>query len=304
MGEPYLQLWFSYGSEKGLVARYKPINTHGLPEDEWGGGWVLLPDTPDPNQKELLARVDRLFRLVPPFVPAPLIPAPGGDLRPQAEVVRIRYFEEKPDLLGGQRVYGHVSVSDTGAVVEDYRLVDFEIPRTTLPMDGQRLLDDILASVESRSWSDLRKRTAGTSSPDTRIRALISYSHRDDRAAEALARRLGVEGLVPWFDKWEIRAGDSLPGKIEEGFNTTDACLVLWSAAYPKGKWCTEEMETAINKRVETGYRIIPVKLDQTPLPGLLAKLRYVDLSDWNRFEEGIREIVQSIFGLELNPYR
>lgn len=304
MGGPRLQLWFNYGSEMGLIARYKPVDAQGLRVDEWGGGWVLPPGTGDPSGQGLLSRAGKLFRLILPLIPVQVIPAPGGDIRPQVKVVRMKYSDDEPDKLSGQRTYGHVEVSETGSVISEHQIVGFEIPRSALPIDGQRLLDDILASIESRSWSDLRQRTTGPGIPDRRIGVLISYSHHSSEAAEALARRLGVEGLVPWFDKWDIRAGDSLPGKIEEGFSTTDACLILWNSAYPEGKWCTEEMETAIHKRVETGYKIIPVKLDRTTLPDLLAKLCHVDLSDWDRFEEGIREIVQSIFGLELNPYR
>jgi len=60
-----------------------------------------------------------------------------------------------------------------------------------------------------------------------------------------------------------------------------------------------------VNRRVATtGYKIIPVRLDATPLPPSLDKLCYVDLSDWNKFEECVREIIQSILGLELNPFR
>ena len=45
----------------------------------------------------------------------------------------------------------------------------------------------------------------------------LSHSAKDKPVARDLAERLREAGLTVWFDEWEIRPGDSIPSKIEEG---------------------------------------------------------------------------------------
>ncbi len=44
----------------------------------------------------------------------------------------------------------------------------------------------------------------------------LSHSSKDKKVVRAMAKRLRGDGLRVWFDDWEIKAGDSIPGKIEE----------------------------------------------------------------------------------------
>src|SRR5205809_6981694 len=46
---------------------------------------------------------------------------------------------------------------------------------------------------------------------------LLSHSAKDRTVARAVAERLRADGLRVWFDEWEIKPGDSIPAKIEEG---------------------------------------------------------------------------------------
>src|SRR5262245_27117889 len=45
----------------------------------------------------------------------------------------------------------------------------------------------------------------------------LSHSSKDKAVVRPLAERLRKDGLKVWFDEWEIKAGDSIPAKIEEG---------------------------------------------------------------------------------------
>jgi hypothetical protein len=170
----------------------------------------------------------------------------------------------------------------------------------------ERLLDSVNASIDRMAWEDLRARLR-VGKPDTRQpQVFISYRAGHDNFAEALAKRLGQEGIVPWFDKWEILAGDSIPGKIEEGLRDSIAFIPVITADYQEGKWATDELQSAITKRIEEGYRIVPVLLDSCERPELIRHLRYVDLSaqDPETFEARFAELIDGIYGLELNPFR
>jgi len=45
----------------------------------------------------------------------------------------------------------------------------------------------------------------------------LSYASEDLKFAEKLATRLNDEGLKIWFDQWNLKAGDHLSHKINNG---------------------------------------------------------------------------------------
>ena len=54
----------------------------------------------------------------------------------------------------------------------------------------------------------------------------LSHSSKDKAVVRAVADRLRADGLRVWLDDWEIRPGDSIPAKIEEGLeHVTSASL-------------------------------------------------------------------------------
>jgi len=52
---------------------------------------------------------------------------------------------------------------------------------------------------------------------DFQYDVFLSYSAKDKAVARDVAERLRKDGVKVWFDEWEIRPGDSIPSKIEEG---------------------------------------------------------------------------------------
>jgi hypothetical protein len=171
----------------------------------------------------------------------------------------------------------------------------------------RRLISSIVSSLTAICWRDIHRRV-GTDANAKRSapRVFISYRHGHEKFAEALASRLGEEGLIPWFDKWDVVAGDSLPGKIEEAFKESIAFVPIITDDYQTGAWATEELRTAIVKRVESEYRIVPILLDQCKRPELIGQLVYVDMTDRDpqTFEAKIAELLDGIFALAGNPFR
>jgi hypothetical protein len=135
----------------------------------------------------------------------------------------------------------------------------------------------------------------------------VSYRRSHEDFAKPLAERLGREGFLPWFDEWEILAGDSVPGKIEQGLAESMAFVPILTADYQEGKWATEELESAIHRRIEDGdFPIVPVLLEECVKPQLIRQLRHVDFSDRDpeKFESRIAELIDGINRLSRNPFR
>jgi len=179
------------------------------------------------------------------------------------------------------------------------------VSESDLTVSQARLARDILGSLRALAWQHLRS-ALNPGSVSKKNYVFISYRTGRETFAEAVAQRLSQEGLEPWFDKWEVVAGDSLPKKIEEAFEKSQAFVPVITADYRDGKWASEELENALAKRVNEGYRIVPLLYDKAPLPQLLRSTVYVDCTDHSQdaFEMQLSNLIDGIFGIPRNPYR
>lgn len=109
----------------------------------------------------------------------------------------------------------------------------------------------------------------------------LSYNSADKDYVRKLAAALAVAGAQVWFDEWKIRPGDSVPGAIDNGLSKFEIFALVWSEAASKSRWVKTEMEAAIARWTrDLSVRLVPVRLDGTPLPALLQPLSYVDGTD------------------------
>lgn len=174
----------------------------------------------------------------------------------------------------------------------------------------ERLIDNIWPTFEQMAWNHLRNKL-GAAMIHTAEKLKVFLSYRKGPAdrvdfVTAIAHRLGREGFLPWFDAWEILAGDSLPREIGDGLDGMYAIVVVLTTDYPSGKWAREELEAAITQRVERSIKIIPVLYEPCERPTLLQSLRYVDCTthDPSLFEGQFLEIIDALNEIDLNPYR
>jgi TIR domain-containing protein len=67
-----------------------------------------------------------------------------------------------------------------------------------------------------------------------RIR-FLSHNRADREVARSIGAHRVLTGIDVWFDEWEIQAGDSIPGKLNEGLAAFDAFVPVLSAK-PTGR--------------------------------------------------------------------
>lgn len=127
------------------------------------------------------------------------------------------------------------------------------------------------------------------------MRSFFSHNKRDIGLARPLGAQLFLAGIDVRFDEWEIQAGESIPGKLDEGLAGFDAFVLLWSTNASKSKWVRKELQSAIMRYVEDpAVKIVPCLLDDTPLPALIADIKAVDFSDPGR---GTDELLDALTG-------
>ena len=106
----------------------------------------------------------------------------------------------------------------------------------------------------------------------------LSHSAKDKEVVRDIAERLRGDGLKVWLDDWEIRPGDNIPSKIEEGLEKSRVLVLCMSAHAFGSDWAQLEsgmfrFRDPLNKE----RRFIPLKLDDALVKGSLAQFLHVD---------------------------
>ena len=113
------------------------------------------------------------------------------------------------------------------------------------------------------------------------MHVFISHNHRDKPIVTPLAAQLRMAGADVWLDSWEIRPGDSIIGKVSQALGIVDTVIVVWSTNTQTSRWVDREWETALGRSLAgDSVRVIPIALDDTPIPTLLQPVMRVDATD------------------------
>lgn len=106
----------------------------------------------------------------------------------------------------------------------------------------------------------------------------LSHSSKDKPTVIGIAEKLKADGLRVWLDAWEIRPGDHILAKIEEGLEQSRVLVLCMSAQAAGSDWAQLESQTfRFRDPLNKERRFIPLLLDDTPMRGGLAPFAYVD---------------------------
>src|SRR5438876_12131160 len=115
----------------------------------------------------------------------------------------------------------------------------------------------------------------------------LSHSAKDKAVVRAVAERLRADGLRVWLDDWEIRPGDSIPAKIEEGLERSRVLVLCMSANAFGSDWAQLEAGTfRFRDPLNKERRFLPLRLDEVPIKGSLAQFLYINWLPEERAQE------------------
>lgn len=119
--------------------------------------------------------------------------------------------------------------------------------------------------------------------PDnTQWDAFLSYASKDGEIAEDLYKRLSHLGYRIFYDKNEIRAGDSIPVAIERGLENSRRYLMLVSRHSLESQWVSHEQQIALFRDPANKNRsLLPIMIEdlQSDLPNSLSQFNILDAS-------------------------
>lgn len=113
---------------------------------------------------------------------------------------------------------------------------------------------------------------------DFRFDVFLSHSSKDKPVVRDIAERLKKDGVKVWFDEWEIKPGDSIPAKIEDGLEHSRVLVLCMSANAFASDWAQLESGTfRFRDPLNKERRLLTLRLDDSPIKGSLAQFLYIN---------------------------
>ena len=122
----------------------------------------------------------------------------------------------------------------------------------------------------------------------------LSYSSIDRVYAEKLASDLKSWGLEVWWDRWEIKVGDSLATKIQEGLSAASWLAVVLTPASVRSPWVQRELNSALIQELEErAVVVLPLLFRDCKLPPFLRDKLYADFR--TSYGDGLQRLLERL---------
>ena len=134
-----------------------------------------------------------------------------------------------------------------------------------------------------------------------RLKAFVSHAYADLELAERLANDLMAAGIDVFLDAWDIRAGDSIPGKINEALSNVSHFIVLLTPQSTGRAWVKAEIDAGLMGRVDNKHTFIALRsnLSANELPPLLRPWLSPSIDDYDR---AVPQLISDIHGISRRP--
>jgi hypothetical protein len=110
----------------------------------------------------------------------------------------------------------------------------------------------------------------------------VSFAGEDRQTAEKFAEILRAHGLKVFYDNWEQANlwGRDLYEHLDEVYaKKARYCVMFLSEAYARKAWTNHERKSAQTRAFQENEEyFLPLRLDDTAIPGIRATLGYLDL--------------------------
>jgi len=127
------------------------------------------------------------------------------------------------------------------------------------------------------------------------IHLFICHASEDKGPARDLSAAMAKLGSDVWLGEREIRVGDSIVQKIDDGLSRASHLVVLLSENSVGKPWVRKELSSALMRQLsEKSITVLPVRLDSCTIPPILADIRYADAR--SGMERAISDLEHALF--------
>lgn len=126
---------------------------------------------------------------------------------------------------------------------------------------------------------------------DINFNFFISYNHKDEEYATWIAYLLEEDGYKTFYQAWDFKAGNNFILEMQKGAKCAHHTLALISENYLSSLYTQPEWAAAFGSDPTGELRkLIPVRIQDIELEGLLPQIIYIDLVGKN--EEKAKEAI------------
>ena len=131
--------------------------------------------------------------------------------------------------------------------------------------------------------------------------AFLCHGSEDKATVRRLAEDLLAAGIDVFFDEWEIRSGDSLRRKIDDGLGRCTHFIAVLSPVSVMKPWVNAEMDAAFVRKMASEVKFIALRLGLpvADLPPLLQGSHSPALDD---YDADLASVVSDIHGISRKP--
>ncbi|WP_395714853.1 toll/interleukin-1 receptor domain-containing protein [Reyranella sp.] len=141
--------------------------------------------------------------------------------------------------------------------------------------------------------------------PKTFPRVYLAHASEDHNTlAKPLAEAMLAKGIEVWFDEWEIRTGDSLRRKMEEGLGTCTHFVVLLTPRSLHKPWVETEIDAGFVRAIDKESRFMGIRVG-VGVKDLSPFLRTLRCPEINLEDAGeVEGLIADIHGASQKPQR
>jgi hypothetical protein len=160
----------------------------------------------------------------------------------------------------------------------------------------QQILGYLLRSSGANQVWDFIFGASSGGFPKRLPKVFLSHSSTDKAFVSRLANDLEAKKVPVWFDRWELRVGDSLTQRIQDGIAESSWLAVVLSKTSIHSEWVKKELAAA--QALELHQRsvfVLPLVIEDCEIPIFLLDKLYADfrISYEHGFESLVRRVVE-----------
>ena len=130
----------------------------------------------------------------------------------------------------------------------------------------------------------------------------ISHASEDKEAVvRPLANALKDKGVKVWYDEFELKIGDSLRRKIDQGLSKSRFGIVVISKSFVKKGWTNYELDGLMTKAISGQQILLPIWHDITKQEVIDYSPSLADKVARHTSQETVEEIAEEIAEMILN---
>jgi tetratricopeptide (TPR) repeat protein len=140
--------------------------------------------------------------------------------------------------------------------------------------------------------------------PEDGYHVFVSYRSSDRAWAMSLVDRLEGVGLRVFIDQKELEVGYSLAKQLQSALTRSRAAVVLVSKGWLGSHWCQQESDVLLKRALtDPEFALVPLRLDDSPMPDLLDTRLWIDFKGMPRAEgKGVERLIGTLLKRTAGP--